>query len=191
MHRPGAGWGTTTYSGRMRVLLALITVGITIYAFVDCLRSGDDEVRSLPRPLWLLITLIPLVGGLAWLTFGRPLIGGQPPPRSARPMAPDDDPEFLQSLERSFRERRRQAAEEARRRRRAEEVRRQAEEEAAQRETRRGGRPGGRPGNGKSGNGKSGNGKSGNGKSGADEPGDGAAPSPSTGPDADGGQTPA
>jgi hypothetical protein len=164
----------------MRVLLALITVGITIYAFVDCLRSGDDEVRTLPRPLWLLVTLIPLVGGLAWLTFGRPLAGWQPAPRSARPMAPDDDPEFLQSLERSFRERRRQVAEEARRRRRAEEARRQAEEEAAGRETRRSGRPGGRSGNGKSG-------------AGADEPGptDGAAPSPSTGPDADGGQTPA
>jgi len=157
----------------MRVLVALITIGVTIYAFVDCLRSGDHEVRNLPRPLWLLITLVPLVGGLAWLTFGRPS-SWQPVPRAGRPLAPDDDPEFLQSLDRSFRERRRQAAEEARRRRRAEEARRQAEEEASrrEREPRRGpGRSGGRGG-----------GKPGPSGTGPDGQPDGATPSPSNGP---------
>jgi hypothetical protein len=168
----------------MRVLLALITVGITIYAVVDCLRSTDDEVRGLPRPLWLLVTLIPLVGGIAWLTFGRAphgRIGSGP----SRVVAPDDDPEFLLALDRSFRERRRQAADDARRRRRQEEARRQAEAEDG--EARRGRSTNGKPGNGKPGNGKSGNAKGG-GVPGSDQP-DGAAPS--IGPDGDAGQTPA
>jgi hypothetical protein len=110
----------------MRVLLALITVAVTIYAFVDCLHSTDEDVRNLPRPLWLLVTMVPLVGGLTWLALGRTSATApvKPPPR---PPAPDDDPEFLRSLDRSFRERRRQAAEEARHR--AEENRRQAERE--------------------------------------------------------------
>jgi hypothetical protein len=179
----------------MRVLLTLITVGITIYALVDCLRCTDEEVRNLPRPLWLLVTLVPLAGGLAWLAFGRPS-AEQPVHGTGRPPAPDDDPEFLQSLDRTFRERRRQAAEDARRRRREEEARRQAEEEAKNGESRRGGRAGGRSGNGKPANGKSGNGKSGDGTPNEDSAGtgeqpDGAAPSPSAGPDGDDRQTPA
>lgn len=180
----------------MRVLLTLITVGITIYAFIDCLRCTDEEVRNLPRPLWMLITLVPLVGGLAWLVSGRPAAGrpGGPP---TRPLAPDDDPEFLRSLDRSFREHRRQVAEEDRRRRLAEETRRQATErqpqaprhadqaqrdaEEAQRdaETRRGGRS----------DGWSGNGKPTNGMPGSAGP-NGASPS-SAGPDGDERQTPA
>jgi hypothetical protein len=133
----------------MRVLLALITVGITIYAFVDCLRCTDEEVRSLPRPVWLFVTLVPLVGAMAWLTFGRPT-AGPPPGRQIRPPAPDDDPDFLQSLDRSVRERRRQAAEEARRRQRAEEARRAAEQKTADDESARGSPPSaGKPGSGK------------------------------------------
>lgn len=95
--------------------MALITVGVTIYGFVDCLRATSAEARTLPRSTWLLITLIPLAGSLAWLALGR-----APSNRTARAgrcaTAPDDDPEFLHSLDRSFREQRRQAAEEARQR---------------------------------------------------------------------------
>lgn len=183
----------------MRVLLALITVGITIYAVVDCLRSTDEEVRNLPRPLWLLITLVPLVGGLAWLTFGRPQ-GGYPVRRTARPLAPDDDPEFLQSLDRTFRERRRQAAEEARRRRREEEAgrqaaeeeaRRQAEKEAKNGELRRGGRTGGKPTGGRSGNGQREGGQPNGGPPVTGDQPDTPAPSSSSGPDGDERQTPA
>jgi hypothetical protein len=84
----------------LRVVIALLTVGITLYAFVDCLRCGDDEVRRWPRHVWCLITLIPLVGGIAWLAYGgRPENGNRPVPR---PSAPDDDPEFLRSLDQSL-----------------------------------------------------------------------------------------
>jgi hypothetical protein len=191
----------------MRVLLTLITVGITIYAFIDCLRCTDEEVRNLPRSLWMLITLVPLVGGLVWLVSGRPA-AGRPGGLPTRAVAPDDDPEFLRSLDRSFRERRRQAAEEARRHRLAEETRRQTtgeqpqaprrgdqaqrDAEAAQRDAeaardagpRRGGHSGGW-----SGNGKPANGKPANGAPGSAGP-NGTSPS-SAGPDGDERQTPA
>jgi hypothetical protein len=128
----------------MRVLLALITVGVTIYTFVDCLHSTDEEVRNLPRPLWLLVTMVPLVGGLTWLILGRPSATAPTKPSpSPHPPAPDDDPEFLRSLDRSLRERRRQAAEEARHR--AEENRHRAEENRRQAEREKGT---GKPGNG-------------------------------------------
>ncbi len=110
-----------------RVVLLLLTVGVTIYALVDCLRCGDDEVRTLPRQIWCLVVLVPLVGGLAWLVYGRPA-PGRPDRAAPRALAPDDDPEFLRTLDQGFRERRRRAAEDARRRRQDEEARRQDEE---------------------------------------------------------------
>ena len=180
----------------MRVLLTLITVGITIYAFLDCLRCTEEEVRNLPRPLWMLVTLVPLVGGLAWLVSGRPA-AGRPGGLPVRPLAPDDDPEFLRSLDRSFHERRRQAAEEARRRRLAEETRRQTTEEQpqaphradqAQRDAEEAQRDAGPRPSGRSG-GWSGNGKPTNGAPGSAGP-NGASPS-SAGPDGDERQTPA
>ncbi len=117
----------------VRVILALLAIGVTIYGLIDCLRSSDDEAQLLPRQVWCLITLVPLVGSVAWLVFGRVAAPDLP---SGLPsvVAPDDDPEFLHSLDRGFRERRRRAAEDARQRRRQEEARRR---EAAEREAQR------------------------------------------------------
>lgn len=83
----------------VRVVLAVLAVGVTLYAFIDCLRCTDDEVRGLPRQVWCVITLLPLVGGTAWLLYGRPRAqasSGIGPPT----LAPDDDPEFLRNLDR-------------------------------------------------------------------------------------------
>jgi hypothetical protein len=99
----------------LRVVFVLVVIGVTIYALVDCLRSDGQDVRVLPRPAWfLVILLLPLVGGVLWIVAGQPRDGdGSERPRS-RPVAPDDDPEFLRQLDL---ERRRRAAEEERRRR--------------------------------------------------------------------------
>jgi hypothetical protein len=82
----------------LRVTFALLTVGIALFAFIDCLRCEEDEVHRWPRHLWCLIALIPLVGGIAWLVYGSRVETGGRPARG--PRAPDDDPEFLRSLDR-------------------------------------------------------------------------------------------
>jgi len=85
-----------------KVLLVLAAIGVTIYAGIDCLRSDDAEVRGLPKPLWLLlIVAAPLFGGLLYLLLGRQPAPGAPGPRRLRTVAPDDDPDFLRSLDSS------------------------------------------------------------------------------------------
>lgn len=110
------------------IFLALIALAITIYALIECVRTRPNDVRSLPKPGWVLaIILLPLIGAALWFWLGRPSYGkpgGQP--RNTRPAggqkAPDDDEAFLRNLETQ----RRQAA-------RAEELRRK-EAELADRE---------------------------------------------------------
>ncbi len=98
----------------LRVVLVLVVIGVMIYALVDCWRSDAQDVRLLPRSVWFLVVLVPLVGGVLWIVAGQPR--DEPDrPSTRRPVAPDDDPEFLRRLDL---ERRRQAAEEERRRRR-------------------------------------------------------------------------
>lgn len=63
----------------------------------------------MPRALWVtVILLVPLAGAIAWFAFGRPRSlrtrrGGWRAaiglPGRAGPLAPDDDPAFLRSLQ--------------------------------------------------------------------------------------------
>lgn len=111
----------------MGAIVGLVTAGVTIYALVDCWRSEEREVRGLPRALWFLVILVPLVGGIAWLVYGAPRGPGGPPGRGVpRVVAPDDDPDFLRALEQQARERRRAEREE--RRRQAKDQRREERE---------------------------------------------------------------
>jgi hypothetical protein len=97
----------------LRVVVVLVVIGVTVYALVDCWGSDGPSVRLLPRALWFLVVLVPVVGPVLWLVAGRPReVMDAPLPR---PVAPDDDPEFLRRLDL---ERRRRVAEEERRRRR-------------------------------------------------------------------------
>lgn len=83
-----------------KVLLVLAAIGVTIYAGIDCLRSDDAEVRGLPKPLWLLVIVAaPLFGGLLYLLIGREPGPGAANPRRLRMVAPDDDPDFLRTLD--------------------------------------------------------------------------------------------
>ena len=111
----------------LRVLPALIELGLLVYALIDCIQTPEASVRNLPRWGWLiLILLIPYVGPIAWLFAGRPLRsgaaqrggpwpsggpgasgsgrgygspGGAAGGRPSGPaLGPDDDPDFLRGL---------------------------------------------------------------------------------------------
>lgn len=94
----------------LRLLPIIIELGLLVYCLVDCIQTDSVLVRNLPKGGWiLLIVVLPLVGGIAWLVAGRPERGARAPgvpwPSTAtagfpeyerpRPLGPDDDPGFL------------------------------------------------------------------------------------------------
>ena len=90
------------YDERMgQAILLLVTVGVTIYAVVDCLRCDSADVRALAKPMWLVvIILLPLVGGLLWIFLGDGSAPGHSfGHRRVKVVAPDDDPDFLRTLD--------------------------------------------------------------------------------------------
>lgn len=94
-------------------VLLLIAVLVWVYAFYDALTAPPERVRNLPKALWLLIVLlVPVVGAIAWLAWGRPRAEvrarvrqspfgwqGHGGTRTRRQLAPDDDAEFLRRLD--------------------------------------------------------------------------------------------
>ncbi|HXD27798.1 MAG TPA: PLD nuclease N-terminal domain-containing protein [Arthrobacter sp.] len=106
---------------RNLILGALVALAVTIYALIQCAQTPRNRVRSLAKGWWIVvIVLLPLVGACLWFWLGRPTeaastASAQRTPRG--PASPDDDPEFLRSLET---QRRQRAKDEELRRREAE-----------------------------------------------------------------------
>lgn len=108
----------------------MIYLAILVIALIDIISTDNVLVRGLPKIAWvLLVVLLPLIGALLWLAFGRPTAGDVP--RRARsgaasefpeydrpgrhiPQNPEADREFLQQL-RDRAEQQRQTAREQRR----------------------------------------------------------------------------
>ncbi|RAO26337.1 hypothetical protein PSN13_06361 [Micromonospora saelicesensis] len=95
---------------RLGVLLFLVQIVLAVCALISCLSAEEGKIRALPRIAWVLIILFfPLVGSIAWFIVGReptagarkgwPGVTGGSERQRPRPMAPDDDPEFLRSVE--------------------------------------------------------------------------------------------
>lgn len=87
---------------RLFVFLAAVQLCLLVLTLISALSAL--RVRNMPRALWVLvILLIPLFGPLAYVFWGRP----KAPPREKgpvlrgrpRPAAPDDDPDFLRSVD--------------------------------------------------------------------------------------------
>jgi hypothetical protein len=81
------------------VVLPLIVVAIAflIFSIVDIALSNKNHVRAFPKPLWLLIVLLPIIGPILWFLFGRGR-GRKPSSAERRVVAPDDDPQFLRNI---------------------------------------------------------------------------------------------
>ncbi|MFF3212537.1 PLD nuclease N-terminal domain-containing protein [Streptomyces sp. NPDC002886] len=86
----------------LRYLPFLLIIALTIYTFIDCLNTPEEEVKHLPKVVWVLIILLfSIVGPVVWLFAGKKRVpGGAGRPRQGRRqwVAPDDNPEFLKSL---------------------------------------------------------------------------------------------
>jgi Phospholipase_D-nuclease N-terminal len=119
----------------VRLLPLLLILAFTLYALIDCLARDEDEIRALPKVIWVLIILLFMpLGPVAWFIAGRPrgsaarparrpddapedVVGGyslgtgSPTGRGGRPLAPDDDPEFLRRLDEQQRRRHRDETE--------------------------------------------------------------------------------
>lgn len=84
----------------LRVLLVVLGFGLALYALIDCIRTEDEKVKGLPKIAWvLLIVLITYLGPLAWIIAGRERDWPTTPQPRSRPLAPDDDPDFLRDLD--------------------------------------------------------------------------------------------
>ena len=82
---------------RFAVPAALIVIGLFVFALVDLTLTDRSRVRTLPKPAWYFVLLVPIVGAALWLLFGKERRdrGGE-----RRQVAPDDDPTFLANLRR-------------------------------------------------------------------------------------------
>ncbi|GIE93782.1 PLDc N-terminal domain-containing protein [Paractinoplanes rishiriensis] len=85
---------------RVFIFLAAVQLVLFVLALISVLAA--DRVRNAPRTVWVLvILLVPLLGPFAYFLWGRPV----PPPsegspiRRHRPSSPDDDPDFLRSMD--------------------------------------------------------------------------------------------
>lgn len=57
-------------------LFGVLVPGLTISAVVDVITTDEGSARNLPKVVWLLLVLLfPLVGSIAWLVAGRPVVG--------------------------------------------------------------------------------------------------------------------
>ena len=70
-----------------------------VLRLIDVAQTPVARVRLLSKATWSLAVLIPLLGPAWWFLQGRtPLPSGSVAKPEPRPLAPDDDPEFLRRL---------------------------------------------------------------------------------------------
>jgi len=102
------------------VILGLALLAFWLYSLFDVITTPEESVRNFPKILWVLVVVFLLdIGAIAWFLMGRPRavapnaagdqivhpsqLGRTPPRRDDAPRGPDDDPEFLRSLNRKIR----------------------------------------------------------------------------------------
>ena len=79
---------------RLGIILGLAAFAFYVFTLVNVIVTPPSRVRALPKPAWVLICLIPVIGGVLWFVFGKSRPGAEVRPTRA----PDDDPDFLRSL---------------------------------------------------------------------------------------------
>jgi len=83
-----------------RALPIVVAVVLAVYALIDCIQTDPAERPAPRRGIWLaLIVLVPVVGPVAWIIAKARRGRARPTQRRVpRPVAPDDNPEFLREI---------------------------------------------------------------------------------------------
>ncbi|GAA2039105.1 hypothetical protein GCM10009720_19530 [Yaniella flava] len=92
---------------RLLIPLIIVALGVMIYALIETISTSSDRIRIMPKGVWIVvIILVPLIGGVLWLLFGNEnaylastVQGFKKASGPQRPATPDDDDEFLRSLD--------------------------------------------------------------------------------------------
>ena len=80
---------------RIWLIFGFVALIFWVFAIVDVAVQPATRHRAVSKPIWIVIVLlIPVLGGLLWLTIGRTSRAAVVAARRA----PDDDPEFLTRL---------------------------------------------------------------------------------------------
>ena len=96
----------------LRYVPALLSLALTVYCVIDAFQTDQADMRNLPKVAWLmLVLLLPVIGPVSWLLFGRPTRNSVPSQSQrqrwddqqrnrdqGRPRGPDDDPDFLKDI---------------------------------------------------------------------------------------------
>jgi hypothetical protein len=84
---------------KLQALLAIASLALTLFSFIDCAKRDDTQIKKLPKWGWLLIILFfSAIGSIAYLVIGRTRRERGPRPPKRRILPPDDDPDFLRRL---------------------------------------------------------------------------------------------
>lgn len=104
-------------------VLILVALGVWLFCLFEVLSTDERDTHHLPKFGWFLVVLLGFeLGAVAWLLFGRrrrfvtARVSAWPPdyltsrgdedpagPDRQIPLGPDDDPEFLNRLDRRLR----------------------------------------------------------------------------------------
>jgi hypothetical protein len=84
---------------RAVVIVIIVVTALMIFSIIDCSRTEEGKIRSLPKWAWLVIILfVPGIGSIAWLIAGRPKGPGRGGRRKKKVIPPDDNPDWLRKL---------------------------------------------------------------------------------------------
>ena len=83
---------------RFLIIGIAVALALTVFAGVDAILLDKYRVRGVPKGLWIvIIILLPVVGPVLWFLVGRGK-KSEVKYRRGKPIAPDDDIDFLRGL---------------------------------------------------------------------------------------------
>lgn len=57
------------------IICVMLSLVVSIVVVVRIMRADVDDVRTMPKHVWLAVAFVPVLGAAAWLWLGRPQFG--------------------------------------------------------------------------------------------------------------------